>query len=104
MAYCIIFSTAGSQIEADKIAAALLENRVASCVQMTPIQSAYHWKGKVERADEIHLVVKTRDELYPKVAEIIKSNHSYETPQIVKIPITDGLPAYLDWIKSETKS
>ena len=103
MAYCIIFSTAGSQTEADKIAQALLENCVASCVQMTPIQSAYHWEGKIERADEIHLIIKTQDELYPKVEELIKSNHSYEVPQVVKIPITDGLPTYLDWINNETK-
>lgn len=103
MAYCVVFSTAGSQAEADKLAVALLEARAASCVQMTPIKSVYHWKGAIEHADEIHMTIKTRDDLYPKVQEIIAKNHSYETPQIVKIPITDGLPAYLDWIKNETK-
>ncbi|MCL2673504.1 MAG: divalent-cation tolerance protein CutA [Alphaproteobacteria bacterium] len=102
MKYCIVYSTAGSQAQADKIAAALLENRAASCVQTAPIKSAYRWKGKIEHADEIRLVIKTRDELYPKVEETIKSNHSYETPQIVKVGITDGLPAYLDWITEET--
>ena len=103
MTYCVIFSTAGSQAEADKITAALLNASAASCVQMTPIKSAYHWKGEIERADEVHLLIKTRDELYPKVEEIITANHSYETPQIVKVPITGGLGAYLDWIKSETE-
>jgi len=102
MTYCIIFSTAGSETEAKKIADALLSVRAASCVQMTPIQSAYHWEGKIERADEIHLLIKTKDELYSKAEEIILANHSYKTPQIVKVPITGGLPAYLDWIKDET--
>lgn len=103
MAYCMIFSTAGSQTEADKIASALLENRAAACVQMTPIKSVYRWQGKIEHSDEIHLLIKTRDELYLKAQEIIKANHSYEVPQIVKVPINDGLPAYLKWIKDEIK-
>ena len=103
MSYCIVFSTAGSQAEADKIAAALLSARAASCVQMAAIKSAYHWKGKVEHADEIHLTIKTRDGLYPMVEKIIRANHSYETPQVVKVAIGDGLPAYLDWIRAETK-
>ncbi|MDR1696873.1 MAG: divalent-cation tolerance protein CutA [Rickettsiales bacterium] len=100
--YCIIFSTAGSAAEADKIAAALIDARAAACVQMTPITSLYRWKGAVEREPEIHLMIKTRDELYDAAAEIIRANHSYETPQIVRVPITDGLPEYLDWIRDET--
>ena len=100
--YAIVFTTAASEEEANKIANALLGARVASCVQMTNTHSAYHWKGKIEYAPEVHLTIKTRDELYPQVQKIIVDNHSYEVPQIVKIPITDGLPAYLDWIKEET--
>lgn len=103
MSYCIVFSTTASQIEADKIATALLEARAVSCVQMMPIISLYHWKGKIERTNEIHLTIKTKDELYPEVEKIIRDNHSYEVPQIVKLPITDGLPAYLGWIREETK-
>ncbi|MDR0319505.1 MAG: divalent-cation tolerance protein CutA [Rickettsiales bacterium] len=103
MTYCIVFTTAGNQAEADKITAALLDARAASCVQAAEIQSAYHWKGEIARAPEIHLTIKTTDALYPKAAEIIKANHSYDVPQIVKVPIADGLPAYLDWIRAETK-
>ena len=99
---CIVFTTAGSQSEADKIADALLSGRLASCVQQNNIQSAYHWKGKIERNDEILLLIKTRAEFYPAVEKTIKENHSYETPQIVMVPISGGLPAYLDWIKNET--
>ena len=103
MVYCVVLSTAGSQEEADRIAGVLLENRAASCVQMTPIVSLYHWQGKIERANEIRLVIKTTDALYPRVESLIRENHSYEVPQIVKLHISAGLPEYLDWISEETK-
>ena len=102
MVYCVVLSTAGSQEEADKIAAALLENRAASCVQMRPIESLYRWEGKIERANEINLIIKTQDALYPRVESLIRENHSYKVPQIVKLPISAGLPEYLDWISEET--
>jgi len=103
MDYCIVLSTAGSQEEADKIAGILLEKRAAACVQITPIVSLYHWKGKIERSGEIRLLIKTTDALYPRVESLIRENHSYEVPQIVKLPITAGLPEYLDWISEETE-
>nr|AGS53911.1 periplasmic divalent cation tolerance protein cutA [uncultured bacterium contig00078] len=102
MGYCIVLTTTAAQEEADKIAAVLLENRLAACVQISPVTSVYRWKGKVERDNELRLVIKTTDELYPKVEKLIKENHSYEVPQIVKTPITGGLPEYLDWISGET--
>ena len=98
MSYCIILSTSNSKEEAEKIASLLLETRIAACVQMTPIVSHYHWKGKIEHTNEIRLLIKTKDELYKQVENLIKENHSYEVPQIVKLPITAGLPEYLDWI------
>ena len=103
MAYCIVLSTTGSQEDADKIAAALLENRAASCVQMKSIESLYHWEGKIARSAEIHLLIKTQDSLYPRVESLIRENHPYKVPQIVKLPIIGGLPEYLDWISQETK-
>jgi periplasmic divalent cation tolerance protein len=102
MVYCVVLATAGSQEEADKIANMLLEKRAASCVQMSPITSVYHWEGKIERSSEIRLVIKTTEALYPRVESLIRENHSYEVPQIVKIPINAGLKEYLDWISKET--
>jgi periplasmic divalent cation tolerance protein len=98
----MILSTTATREEADKIAAVLLENRAAACVQISPVTSVYRWKGKVERDNELRLVIKTTDELYGKVEKLIKENHSYEVPQIVKTPVTGGLPEYLDWITGET--
>ena len=102
MSYCVVLATSDSQEEADKIAGVLLEKRTVACVQMTPIVSHYRWKGKIERANEIRMLIKTTDTLYPQVEKLIRENHSYEVPQIVKLPISAGLPEYLDWISEET--
>lgn len=102
MSYCIILTTTSSQEEADKIAGVLIENRAAACVQISPVVSVYRWQGKIERENELRLVIKTTEELYPHAEKLIKENHSYEVPQIVKVPITAGLPEYLDWIYEET--
>lgn len=102
MDYCIVLSTTSSKEEADKIAGILLENRAASCVQMSSIVSHYHWEGKIECTNEIRLLIKTTDTLYQRVECLIKENHSYKVPQIIKLPVTSGLPEYLDWISEET--
>jgi periplasmic divalent cation tolerance protein len=102
MDYCIVLTTTNSQEEADTIASLLLENRAAACVQFSPISSLYHWEGKIERSDEIRLLIKTTGALYPRVESLIKENHSYQVPQIVKLPVNAGLPEYLDWITEET--
>ena len=103
MNYCVVLSTTGSQEEAEKIACVLLENHAAACVQTTPIVSLYRWKGKVERSGEIRLLIKTTDAQYHRVESLIRENHSYEVPQIIKLPISAGLPEYLDWISEEAK-
>ena len=103
MPYCIVLTTTASAQEADKIADVLIENRAAACVQISPITSIYLWQGKVERECELRLTIKTTDELYPRVESLIKENHSYEVPQIVKVPISCGLPEYLEWVSAETE-
>ena len=102
MSHCIVLTTTASAEEADKIANVLVENRVVACVQIFPIVSIYRWQGKVERENELRLTIKTTNELYPRVENLIKENHSYEVPQIVKVPITGGLREYLEWISGET--
>jgi len=102
MSHCIILATTTSAQEADKIANILIENRAAACVQISPITSVYRWQGKVERENELRLTIKTTEALYPQVENLIKENHSYEVPQIVKLPITGGLREYLNWILEET--
>ena len=94
-----IFTTTETKEEAEKIAQYLVEQKLAACVQITgPIASTYRWKGKVETANEWHCLIKTREELYDKVETAIKKLHSYETPEIIVIPIIKGSSEYLSWL------
>ena len=99
----VAFSTTGTQVEAKKIAHALTERRLAACVNIIPnIVSVYRWKGQVEEAAEFLLIIKTRTELLPQLEECLRELHSYEVPELIALPVSGGLPAYLAWIDEET--
>jgi periplasmic divalent cation tolerance protein len=66
------------------------------------VNSTFRWKGKIENAEESLLVVKTRARLFPEVVGVVKSIHSYKVPEIVALPIVEGNPDYLAWLKEET--
>lgn len=101
----LIVHTAVPEIAvAERIAKALLEARVAACVNIgPPLRSLYHWRGKIEMAQEIPLLAKTTSDCYAEVERLILSLHPYELPEIVAVPIGTGLPSYLTWIESETR-
>jgi periplasmic divalent cation tolerance protein len=87
------------------LARALVELRLAACVTLgAAVESLYHWRGEIETAQEVPVIVKTRSEAYAAVEQAIRDRHPYELPEIVAVPITDGLPAYLDWIDRETRA
>jgi periplasmic divalent cation tolerance protein len=88
--------------EADQIAEALVQQRLAACVQILPMQSRYRWQGEVVRDNEILLLVKTRADLYPALEAAVLKLHSYQTPEIIQVPVLAGLPAYLDWLRENT--
>jgi periplasmic divalent cation tolerance protein len=95
----IVLSTAGSEAEAHKIAQALVERRLAACVNIVgQIQSVYRWKGAVERAPEYLLIIKTTAVAFPRVCEAVRELHSYELPECIMLPIEAGSEDYLDWI------
>src|SRR3954468_10917266 len=95
----IILSTAGSREEADRLANALVERRLAACVNVLgPIGSVYRWQGKVERAEEFLLLIKTTSARFAQVAAAIRELHSYELPECVELVVTAGSDAYLAWI------
>lgn len=98
MAYCVVLTSCKDMREAKKIARDLVEKRLAACVNMVPIKSTYRWKGKIEDAREVLLLVKTRGGLFQMVAAHIRRIHSYELPEIILLPIRRGHRAYLDWI------
>lgn len=98
-----VMTTTSTREEAAKIAAALLENRLAACVQVAgPIESHYRWKGVLERSTEWLCLIKTRRENYAAVEEAIRTNHSYEVPEIIACPIDAGSEPYLAWLRAET--
>lgn len=104
--HCVIFITAGSKEEADKISRGLVEDKLAFCVNTVPgIQSTYHWEGKLHVDEEFLLIVKTRKDRYDALETWIKINHSYDVPEIIVLPIEQGLPAYLqgidDWVNQK---
>jgi len=100
-----VFTTTDKQDEAERISQSLVEARLAGCVQILgPLTSCYHWQGRIERAEEWLCLVKTRQDLYAAVEEMIRSRHSYETPEIISIPITAGSQDYLDWLGASLAS
>jgi len=101
--YGMALTTFPDAAAAQTILDGLLEKRLAACVQTMPIQSAYRWKGKVKNEPEILMLIKTKVSLYPEVEAFIRANHSYEVPEIILLPIADGLDGYLRWIEEETK-
>jgi periplasmic divalent cation tolerance protein len=99
----IVLTTAGSQEEARKIAHALVERRLAACVNIVPqIESVYRWQGKVESAAEWLLVIKTQASAFERVSDAVKELHSYDLPECVMLEVAGGSNEYLDWIADNT--
>jgi periplasmic divalent cation tolerance protein len=103
MSALIVISNAPDREVALRIAHALVERKLAACVNiLAPCTSVYRWQGKVETANEIPLLIKTRAEIYEDVETAIRSLHPYELPEIVAVPVGQGLPEYLEWVESQT--
>ncbi len=85
---------------AEALAEALVERRLAACVNVTgPIRSIYRWQGRVEREEERLLVIKTSRRRWPELREGLARLHPYEVPEIIALPLADGAPAYLRWVE-----
>lgn len=96
----VIFCSCSNADEARRIARNLVESRLAACVNiLSPIESIYRWQGQVETAQEILLFIKTTAERFPELQERIIHLHSYETPEIVALPVSAGLDKYLAWLR-----
>ena len=97
---CQVTTTVATQADAERIAAALVEERLAACVQVAgPIISTYRWQGAVERVTEWHCHCKTTRARYPALEARLRELHPYETPEIIALAIVAGFPAYLAWIE-----
>lgn len=101
----IVLTTTGSKDEASKIAGALVERRLAACVNVVgPIDSVYRWQGTVETAQEWLLLIKTVAGQFERVREAIRELHSYELPECIEIPVEGGSAEYLSWISENVNA
>ncbi len=98
----VILCTCSSADEARRIAAELIERRLAACVSlMPPVRSVYHWKGAVEESEEILMIIKSARPLFEPLRATIARLHSYEVPEIIALPIVEGSESYLAWMDRE---
>ena len=99
----LVLTNCPDEAVADRIALALVEQSLAACVnRLASVQSIYRWKGNVERATEVPLLIKTTRERYGDVEQAIRHLHPYDVPEIIALPIAAGHASYLRWIESET--
>ena len=99
--YIIIIVTTASKEEAETIVQRLLEARLIACANIVGLVSShFHWSGKIEKAEEYLILMKSRKDLFEKLSETVKALHSYEVPEILALPIVEGSKAYMDWLDS----
>jgi len=104
MAVNFVYMTAGSKAEAQKIGNALVEGRLAACVNILDnMQSIYRWNERIQQDTEVVLIAKTTDNLVSALIDQVKSLHSYDCPCIVSLPISNGYPPFLEWVHAEVK-
>ena len=100
----LVYMTAGDENEARRIGHALIEARLAACVNVIPgMRSLYRWQGEIQDDREVVIIAKTRESLVDALIAKVKELHSYDCPCIVALPIHAGNPAFLDWIVAETE-
>ena len=104
MATLLVLTNLPDRAAAERLSDALIEKRVAACVNiLAPCRSVYRWKDAVQHDEEHPVLIKTTAERYPEMERALRAGHPYELPEIIAVPIERGLPAYLDWVAAETK-
>jgi len=101
----VVSTTCAGEEEAGRLARALVEERLAACVQILPsVRSVYRWRGAIEESGELLLLIKTRRGLFDRLSRRLRELHSYEVPEILATPVVDGGEAYLEWMDREMES
>ena len=100
----VVFVTASSQEEANKIAQLLLDRKKAACINIVPrVDSMFWWQGKPDSAQESLLIIKTKASVLTEIVNLVREAHSYEVPEIIALPVVGGSEDYLKWIDDEVK-
>ena len=101
----VVLITAPTEEDAAAMANALVEGRLAACVNIIrQIRSIYRWQGKIEDDQEVLMIAKTRKECFAELVNKVKELHTYSVPEIIALPVMDGFEGYLGWLKEETGS
>ena len=99
----LVLTNLPDRAAAERLADALIEKRVAACVNiLAPCRSVYRWQEKLQHDEEHPMLIKTTEERYAALEAAIRAGHPYELPEIIALPIEHGLPAYLEWVAAET--
>ncbi|MGL5360873.1 MAG: divalent-cation tolerance protein CutA [Shewanella sp.] len=102
--YLLVFTSCPDAPQAERLGRALVEARIAACVQLSaPIQSIYCWEGQLCQEQEVSVQIKCLQSRYGQLEQLVQQLHPYQVPEIIAVPVTHGLPAYLDWIKDNTQ-
>lgn len=100
----VVYVTVPNKEAGKKLAASIINERLAACVNIVPgVESVYWWDGKVQTDSELLLIIKTRESLLSALTQHVKSNHEYDVPEVISLPITGGNDKYLEWIKNSTR-
>jgi periplasmic divalent cation tolerance protein len=101
----VVLTTCNSQEQGAQLARHLIEHHLAACVNILPgARSFYRWKGEIEQAEEVVVIIKSRRDIFEKLREAIAHLHSYEIPEVIALPVVDGSDAYLNWLDREIAS
>ena len=102
--FIVIFVTTNSPRSAKKISQSLVKKKLVACSNIVnKIESVFRWKGKIEKSNEVLLILKTKKNLFDRIVQEVKDLHSYETPEIIALPIACGSEDYLEWIEKEVE-
>ena len=101
--HLLVLTTCPDRATVARIATALLEEKLAACINEVPgVRSHYRWQDRIEHDDEVLMLVKTTVKAYDRAEALIREHHPYELPEVIAVPLTAGSEAYLQWITEST--
>ena len=102
--YIVVLVTTSSKQEAENIVQQLLEQKLIACGNIVgPVTSHFHWQGKIDRAEEFLVLMKSRSDLFEKISDAVGKLHSYEVPEVLSLPLVAGSKGYLGWLGASLK-